>query len=62
MSNDLIFCSRLYRSAAELSRQKTFYYLMKTELLLNKNSLEPLSAKKLKAALKAELWMKKNIA
>nr|DAG46697.1 MAG TPA: hypothetical protein [Caudoviricetes sp.] len=62
MSNDLIFCCRLYKSAAELARQKTYDHLMKAELLLNPNSLEPLSVRKLKAAFKVEKWMKNNIA
>lgn len=61
MSNDLLFCRRLYKSASDLAREKTYDYLIKTELLLNPNSLEPLSVRKLKAALKAEKWMKDNI-
>lgn len=61
MSKDLLFCRRLYKSASDLARQKTYDHLIKAELLLNPNSLEPLSARKLKAALKAEKWMKNNI-
>jgi len=61
MSKDLDFSRRLYKSAAELSRQKAFDRLMKAELLLNKSQIETLSLRKLKAAIQAERRMSKDI-